>query len=133
MAARILLIEDNPANLELAKYLLEACGHTVLPAEDGREALDVLRRERPDIVISDLQMPIMDGYEVLAHIRGNAELDALPVIALTAFSMAGDCTKVLQAGFDGYLSKPIVPEAFVGEIEAFLKTGRRQGPLPDND
>lgn len=133
MAARILIVEDNEANLELLSYLLSASGHAVLKAENGEQALARLRQELPDLVISDLQMPVMDGFELLRRIREDARLDALPVIAVTAFSMPTDRTRVLLAGFDGYLSKPIVPEAFVGQVEAFLQAGRggarpRSGP-----
>lgn len=133
MAARILIVEDNEANLELLSYLLSASGHAVLKAENGEQALARLRQELPDLVITDLQMPVMDGFELLGSIRADARLEALAVIAVTAFSMATDRTRVLLAGFDGYLSKPIVPETFVGQVEAFLQAGRggarpRSGP-----
>ncbi|NMF89817.1 response regulator [Aromatoleum petrolei] len=126
MAVRILLVEDNPANLELVSYLLEAAGHTVLIAEDGLQGLELARSEPPpDLIISDLRMPVMDGFEMLRHIRTDAALNDIPVIAVTAFSMSGDQTRVMLAGFDGYISKPIVPETFVSEVEAYLKAGRR--------
>ena len=130
MAARILLVEDNPANLELVSYLLEAAGHIVLIAEDGLQGLELARREPlPDLIISDLRMPVMDGFEMLRHLRAEAALNHIPVIAVTAFSMSGDQTRVMLAGFDGYISKPIVPETFVSEVEAYLKAGRRMaGP-----
>ncbi|MCC4114600.1 response regulator [Aromatoleum toluclasticum] len=132
MAARILLVEDNPANLELVSYLLEAYGHSVLIAEDGRQGLELARREHPELILSDLRMPVMDGFEMLRHIRADATLNAVPVIAVTAFSMSGDQTRVMLAGFDGYISKPIIPETFVGEVEAYLKAGRRKaGPAAD--
>lgn len=133
VAARILLVEDNPANLELVSYLLEAAGHTVLIAEDGRQGLELARREPPpDLIVSDLRMPVMDGFEMLRHIRADAALNDVPVIAVTAFSMSGDQTRVMLAGFDGYVSKPIVPETFVSEVEAYLKAGRRKaGPPAD--
>lgn len=124
MGARILLVEDNAANLELARFLLEAGGHTVLSAEDGAEALRVAGAERPDLIVTDLQMPVMDGYELLRHIRADERLRGLRVVALTAFSMADDQRKVLVAGFDGYLSKPIVPETFVAQIGDFLPGAR---------
>lgn len=131
MGARILIVDDNEANLELVGYLLEAGGHTVLSAEDGEQALALVRRlPRPDLVISDLRMPVMDGFELLSRIRQEATLDALPVIAVTAFSMAADRARVMHAGFDGYLSKPIVPESFLGEVEAFLRAGRRPSASP---
>lgn len=129
MAARILLVEDNPANLELVSYLLEAAGHTVLIAEDGRQGLELALSARPDLIVSDLRMPVMDGFEMLRHIRADAHLNDVPVIAVTAFSMSGDQTCVMLAGFDGYISKPIVPETFVSDVEAYLKAGRRKpGP-----
>ncbi|WP_211165142.1 response regulator [Aromatoleum toluolicum] len=131
VAARILLVEDNPANLELVSYLLEAAGHIVLIAEDGRQGLELARKEPPpDLIVSDLRMPVMDGFEMLRHIRLDVALNDVPVIAVTAFSMSGDQTRVMLAGFDGYISKPIVPETFVGEVEAYLKAGRRKADPP---
>jgi len=128
MSTRILVIEDNAANLELARYLLEAGGYTVLTAEDGEEGLRSARRDRPDLVVSDLQMPVMDGFEFLAQFRADEELCSIPVIAVTAFSMPGDATKVMQAGFDGYLSKPIVPETFIEQVAAYLPPSLRTAP-----
>jgi CheY-like chemotaxis protein len=118
--ARILIVEDNPANLELAQYLLEHSGHRVLEAKDGQAGVDTARQERPDLIICDLQMPVLDGYGVLAQLKGDAACAGIPIVAVTAFSMTGDERKVRMAGFDGYLSKPIDPEAFVAQIEAFL-------------
>lgn len=130
MGARILVVEDNAANLELVSYLLSAGGHTVLTAENGAQALALVRDVALDLVISDLQMPVMDGFELLRRIREDTTLAALPVIAVTAFSMAADRTRVLLAGFDGYLSKPLVPETFVSQVEAFLLAGRRAANPP---
>jgi CheY-like chemotaxis protein len=130
MAARILVVEDHPANLELVRYLLEKAGHTVLTAEDGAQGLEIARRERPDLVLSDLQMPMMDGYELLARLRADPLLRTVPVIAITAYSMSGDRHKVLLAGFNGYLAKPLVPETFVAHIEACLADGARE---PDRE
>jgi two-component system cell cycle response regulator DivK len=118
--ARILIIEDNTANLELAQYLLEHSGHRVLVAEDGRAGVAVAHAETPDLIICDLQMPVLDGYGVLEQLKLDARCAQIPVIAVTAFSMSGDEQKVRLAGFDGYFSKPIEPETFVGQIEAFL-------------
>jgi two-component system cell cycle response regulator DivK len=118
--ARILLIEDNAANLELARYLLAHRGHDVLLAMDGQQGLDVARRDRPELIVCDLQMPVLDGYGVLKQLRLDPVMSAIPIVALTAFSMAGDEQKVRAAGFDGYFSKPIEPENFVQQIEAFV-------------
>jgi len=120
MDARILLIEDNPANLELALYLLQARGHTVLCATDGAMGCQLAQTERPDLVLSDLGMPVIDGYEVVRRLRADPACSGLAIVALTAYSMPGDHARVLSSGFDGYLSKPIDPETFGQQVEAFL-------------
>jgi len=122
--ARILVIEDNDANLELAQYLLEHGGHQVLAARNGQAGIDMARREQPDLIVCDLQMPLVDGYGVLDQLRRDPTCCHTPIVAVTAFSMSGDEQKVRLAGFDGYLSKPIEPESFVGQIEAYLQTTR---------
>lgn len=126
MAARILIAEDHPASLELLRYLLAANGYDILSAEDGEAALDLARRHIPDLIICDLQMPKKNGYEVVRQLKSEAALSAIPVVAVTAFSMIGDREQVLAAGFDGYLSKPIEPEEFVGLIEQYLSPSLRQ-------
>ncbi len=121
MAAGILIIEDNPANLELMEYLLTAHGYTVLTARDGEEGLEAARRERPDLILCDIQLPGIDGYEVARRIKASSALRDIPLVAVTAFAMVGDRDKVLAAEFDGYLSKPIAPETFVQQVENFLR------------
>jgi CheY-like chemotaxis protein len=130
MAARILIIEDNKANLELVEYLLKASGYTTLTAQDGEQGVRAARKEKPDLVICDLQMPVMDGYEVVRELKKDPLLRPIPVIAVTALSMPGDRNNVLAAGFDGYLSKPIDPETFVRTVESFLPPGLRAQPPP---
>ncbi len=125
MAARILIIEDNKANLELVEYLLKASGYATFAARDGEEGIRGARKERPDLIICDLQMPIMDGYGVVRELKKDPLLRPIPVIAVTALSMPGDRNNVLAAGFDGYLSKPIEPETFVRTVEGFLLPGLR--------
>jgi CheY-like chemotaxis protein len=120
MAARILVVEDNAANLELARYLLASAGHEVLLAGDGQAGLVLATHERPDLIISDLQMPLMDGYALIAALKAAPACAQIPVLALTAFSMPGDRDEVMRAGFTGYLSKPIEPEQFVGQVAAYL-------------
>nr|WP_145545442.1 response regulator [Variovorax boronicumulans] len=120
MAARILVVEDNAANLELARYLLASAGHEVLLAGDGRAGLALAMREQPDLIISDLQMPVMDGYALMAALRASPACAQTPVLALTAFSMPGDRDAVMRAGFTGYLSKPIEPEHFIGQVAGYL-------------
>jgi two-component system cell cycle response regulator len=118
--ARILIIEDNPANIELMSFLLSAYGHTPLTAPDGARGVAVARSERPDLVACDVNLPGMNGFAVLSALRAEPELAQMPVLAVTALAMAGDREQVLAAGFDGYISKPIEPESFVAELEAFL-------------
>lgn len=130
MAARILIIEDNPANLELVRYLLDASGYTTLAAADGHEGLRLVAEARPELVLCDLQLPGLNGYQVLSEIRVDPKSAAIPVVAVTAFSMLGDRAKALSSGFDGYISKPIDPEAFVSQVEAFL-TAAQRAPRPD--
>lgn len=120
MAKRILLVEDNPASLELMRYLLHSAGHEVLLATNGQEAMQHLGDPLPDLVLTDIQMPVVDGYALLAHIRGDARTGALPVVALTAYSMPGDEERVMGAGFDAYLAKPIDPETILQDVDALL-------------
>ena len=132
MGARILVIEDNAANLELATYLLSAFGHTPLTAADGEQGLAAARREKPDLIVCDVQLPGMDGYEVLKRLRAEPELACIPVVAVTSFAMVGDRNRALAAGFDGYVAKPIDPETFVSELEPFFpREGKEDhGPHP---
>ena len=126
MPATLLVSEDNAANLELVRFLLSHHGYTVLLARDGPEGVEVALRERPGLILCDLQMPGFDGYQVLQKLRGN--LDTV-VVALTAFSMPNDRHNVLSAGFDGYMSKPIDPEKFVQEVERYLPENQRAPAL----
>jgi two-component system cell cycle response regulator len=118
--ARILIVEDNAASRDLMSYLLSAFGHTVLVAENGMEGVDQGRRLVPDLIVSDVQLPDIGGFEVARRLHDDPLTKAIPLVAVTALAMVGDRERVLAAGFDGYLPKPIDPEAFVGQIEDFL-------------
>jgi two-component system cell cycle response regulator len=118
--ARILLIEDNSINLELMLYMLQAWGHDVLTATNARDGLELARRERPQLIISDVQMPGMDGYQLARILKADPELRQIPLIALTAYAMVGDRERVHEAGFDAYFSKPIDPAAFKAALNAYL-------------
>ena len=128
--ARILIIEDNPANIELMSFLLSAYGHTPLSAADGPRGVAAARSERPELIACDVNLPGMDGFAVLAELKGDPALAGVPILAVTALAMTGDREKVLAAGFDGYISKPIEPESFVAELEAFLATAPGKAPAP---
>jgi CheY-like chemotaxis protein len=134
--AYILIIEDNPTNMGLMAYLLKAFGHLVLEAVDGELGLAIAQQEALDLVLCDLQMPGMDGYEVARRIKLDARLKVIPLVAVTAYAMVGDRDKVLAAGFDGYIPKPINPELFVGEVDAYLPLDKRSNashtPNPEN-
>jgi two-component system cell cycle response regulator len=130
MGARILVVEDNPANLELMTYLLKSFGHIPLVARDGEQALDIIRREALDLIVCDLQLPKIDGYEVARQMALEPILCRVPLLAVTAFVMVGDRDKVLAAGFDGYISKPIVPRTFVQQVEGFLPPELHSAPKP---
>lgn len=122
MKPRIAVVEDNPDNRLLVQALLED-RFDITEFETGLEAVAGLRGAQPDLVLLDISLPEMDGTEVLAWIRSQDELKDLPVIALTAHAMAGDRDKFLAAGFDDYLTKPIVDEAVLFEsIERCLAT-----------
>lgn len=123
MSARILIIEDHPANMELMAYLFNAFGYVPLSAFDGEAGIEAAQREIPDLILCDINLPKMDGYDVVHNLKGNPALRQIPVIAVTALAMVGDREKLLDAGFDGYVGKPIEPETFVAQIEKFLSPG----------
>jgi two-component system, cell cycle response regulator len=126
---RVLVIEDNRANLELMTYLLGAYKYETVSAEDGEAGLAVIRSaEPPDVVVCDIQLPRMDGYEIVRRAKADAATRSIPIIAVTAFAMVGDRDRALAAGFDGYIGKPIVPETFVSQVEQFVT--RKSGASP---
>lgn len=122
MCARVLVVDDDPVNVELLGYLLRAFGHEAVLALDGPSALREADAHVPDLVLCDIQMPLMDGFEVLRTMRRDQRLTAIKIIGVTALAMVGDREKILDAGFDGYLAKPITPETFVQDIEKYLST-----------
>ena len=120
MEAAILVVEDNRDNMELMDYLLTAFGYSPMLALGGAEAVRCARERPPDLILMDLQMPEMDGHEARAEIRKEPGLERCTIVAVTAFAMLGDQERILAAGFDGYISKPIAPENFVAQVERFL-------------
>ncbi|MBA7617926.1 Polar-differentiation response regulator DivK [subsurface metagenome] len=107
MKEKILIVEDNPINMRLIEMTLRAKNYTLLKATDGEEALDVARRERPDLIIMDIQLPKINGLEVTRELRENLAFSQIPIIAVTAYAMKGDKERVIEAGCDAYLPKPI--------------------------
>ncbi|HWH57057.1 MAG TPA: response regulator [Terriglobales bacterium] len=116
----ILIAEDNVVNRELVREMLEAWGFRVLEALDGQQALETIKAERPDLVLMDIQMPALDGFAVMQKIRSEAELAAIPVVALTAYAMRGDSERALSAGFNAYVTKPIDMALLQKEINHHL-------------
>lgn len=128
MHARVLIIEDDAASLELMTYLLSAHGYAALTASRGDEGLARAKQERPQLVVCDIQLPGIDGYEIARALKADESLRAIPLVAVTALAMVGDRNKVLAAGFDAYVSKPIDPATFVSQIEPLLGAGYRSVP-----
>ena len=127
----ILVAEDNPVNCELLRELLEARGYSVIEAPDGQEALRMIEQSHPDIVLLDIGMPVLNGYAVIRKIRENPSLATLPVLAITAYAMRGDRESVMNAGFDGYLSKPINARDLANELESLSRKREDQNTAPN--
>ena len=125
----VLIAEDNPVNRELLRELLEMRGYAVVETCNGQEAMEELHKAQPDILLLDLNMPVLDGFGTIEKIRKHPTLRTLPVLAVTAYAMRGDREKILSAGFDGYLSKPIDPTILQQELQRLLmKETHRQAP-----
>jgi len=117
----ILIIEDNPLNMELARDLLEARGYRVREASTAQEGIEAVRAEKPDLVLMDIQLPGMDGLTATRVLREDPNLADLKIVALTAHAMKGDEQKVLEAGCNGYISKPIDTRQFPKQIASFFE------------
>ena len=118
---RVLIVEDNPRNLKLVRDVLGHAGYETLEAPDAESGLALAREQRPDLVLMDINLPGMTGIEALAHLRADAGTAAIPVAALTAYAMKDDRARILAAGFDGYLSKPVDVRALPAQVEALLQ------------
>lgn len=117
---KILVAEDDLASRELIREILDASGYQVLEAGDGREAIQKIEEAKPDLVLLDIQMPVLDGFAVLRQLRQDPRFATLRVVALTAYAMRGDQEEALAAGFDAYLSKPVDATALRRQIEKLL-------------
>jgi two-component system cell cycle response regulator DivK len=118
--AVILVVEDNPANMALATFLLQSAGHTVLSTTDAEAGFTMARKEQPDLVLMDIQLPGMDGLKATALLKRDQATRAIPVIALTALAMTGDEERIRAAGCDGYIAKPFAYREFLATIAAQL-------------
>jgi two-component system, cell cycle response regulator DivK len=120
MTPKILVIEDNEQNLYLITFILEKNGFAVIKARDGREGIDKACDETPALILLDIQLPLMDGYEVAHRLRRIDAMKEVPIIAVTSYAMVGDREKSLAAGCTGYMEKPINPVTFMDEIRRYL-------------
>ena len=121
-APTILVVEDNDMNMQLVEFLLEEGGYTIVKATSGEEALALTRDSEaaPDLILMDIHLPGMDGLSVVRAMKENARTARIPILALTAHAMRGDRDRFLEAGCDGYLSKPIDVKTFLASIERYL-------------
>jgi len=123
-AHRILVVEDNPLNMKLVRDVLTVSGYEVLAAPSGEEGVSMAQTCAPDLVLMDIQLPGMDGYEALRLLRQNPQLDGVPIVAVTAFAMREDRERAAREGFDGYLGKPISVRGLMAQVSEFLSNGR---------
>lgn len=119
--ARVLIVEDNENNMELISFILEASGDETLKAMNGLTGIEKALSEQPDYIILDIQLPDIDGFEVLKRIRAAKEGKNIPIIAMTSYAMSGDKERMLKAGCNGYIEKPIDPERVIAQIRDVLE------------
>jgi two-component system cell cycle response regulator DivK len=120
MKNRILVVEDQPDNRQILHDLLTNAGYEILLPENGEEALAVAASERPDLILMDIQLPLLDGYEATRRIKSNPLLSAIPIIVITSYALSGDESKARAAGCDAYVSKPFSPRALLAQVREFL-------------
>lgn len=121
MKGNILIIEDNAQNLYLVKFILEKNSYDVFAATDGPKGIELADQINPDLILLDIQLPMMDGYTVARNLRSNPKLADIPIVAVTSYAMTGDREKAMEAGCNGYIEKPINPETFMSQVELHLK------------
>ncbi len=120
MKKKILVIEDNEQNIYLMTFILKNNGYEIVQASNGYQGIELASRDKPSLVLLDIQLPVMDGYTVARELKSNPTLADVPIVAVTSYAMVGDREKCLEAGCVGYITKPINPETFVAEMEKYL-------------
>ncbi|HLT64788.1 MAG TPA: response regulator [Flavobacterium sp.] len=125
MKSTILIIEDNDQNMYMLSYLLEKNNFKVLKAFNGQDGLRQAKEFHPDIILLDIQLPDMDGYDICKNIRHNGVPNSTIIIAVTSHAMGGDKEKAIQAGANGYLDKPINPDTFVSQMKKIIKANKK--------
>jgi two-component system cell cycle response regulator DivK len=121
MGRGILIVEDDPRNLKLIRDLLQIRGYTTLEATDGKQGVDMARAEMPDLILMDIQMPVMDGFEATRILKADPVTKNITIVALTAFAMQGDREKCMEAGCNDYITKPLDTRAFVTTVKEYLE------------
>jgi two-component system cell cycle response regulator DivK len=120
MTKRILVIEDQEDNRQILRDLLGTAGFDMIEAADGQEGVAAATKERPDLILMDIQLPIMDGYEATRRIKAIPELKAIPIIAVTSYALSGDEAKAMAAGCDAYVTKPYSPRQLLAKVKEYL-------------
>lgn len=123
MSKRILIIEDQEDNRSIVRDLLGSVGFKLIEAVDGEEGVRMAELEKPDLILMDIQLPLVDGYEATRRIKANAALKSIPIIAVTSYALSGDEAKARAAGCDGYVTKPFSPRQLLAKIREFLADG----------
>jgi two-component system cell cycle response regulator DivK len=118
---KILIIEDNPMNMELTTDLLKVSGYIVIQAETAEQGIKMAQSQKPDLIIMDIGLPVMDGLSAVEILKKDGKTKDIPILALTSYAMKGDREKILEAGCEGYLAKPIDTRKFADEVKAILK------------
>jgi two-component system cell cycle response regulator DivK len=125
MTRRILVVEDQEDNREILRDLLGSVGYEMIEAHNGAEALAMAKSGRPDLILMDIQLPILDGYETTRQLRALPEFDDVPIIAVTSYALSGDDLKAREAGCDDYVTKPYIPRELLRKMSEYLEAGRR--------
>jgi two-component system cell cycle response regulator DivK len=120
MSKRILIVEDQEDNRAIMRDLLSTAGYEVIEAVNGEDGVKLAQCERPDLILMDVQLPSIDGYEATRRIKGNSELTSIPIIAVTSYALSGDEAKARAAGCDGYVSKPFSPRELLANVRKYL-------------
>jgi two-component system cell cycle response regulator DivK len=120
MSKRILVVEDQEDNMQILRDLLGSVGYEIIEARDGLEGVKAAKAEHPDLILMDIQLPVLDGYEATRQIKADPELTAIPIVVVTSYALSGDDAKALEAGCDGYVPKPYSPRQLLAKIKQYL-------------
>ncbi len=120
MTKRILMVEDTEDNRQIVRDLMASVGYDLIEAEDGAAGVAMAAEHRPDLILMDIQLPVLDGYEATRRIKANPELRHIPILAVTSYALSGDHVKAIEAGCDGYVTKPFSPRELLATVRRFL-------------